>query len=128
MALMDTIMNLVRSLMGGAGQQQQAGEAMGGSIIEQLLQNGVQGGPGALLQQLTQSGLGEQVQSWLSTGQNLPVSAEQIQNALQGGQLQQWAQNFGLSPETLSQTISQHLPGIIDRMSPNGRLPGSDQQ
>lgn len=119
MALMDSIMNLLKGALGG--QQGGASGDMMSNLVQQVMANGFQGGAGGLLQQLQQAGLGEQVQSWLSNGPNMPVSPDQLQNAL-GGQLGPLAQQFGVSPDMVSQAMSQFLPGIIDRMSPNGRL------
>jgi uncharacterized protein YidB (DUF937 family) len=120
MALMDMVMNLVKGFMGGQGQQ--AGGDMMSNLVMGVLQNGFQGGAGGLLNQLTQAGLGQQVQSWLSNGQNLPVSPEQLSGAFGNEQLAQMAQQFGVSPDMLSNAMSQYLPGIIDKLSPNGTL------
>lgn len=120
MALMDMVMNLVKGVMGGQGQQ--AGGDMMSNLVMGVLQNGFQGGAGGLLNQLTQAGLGQQVQSWLSNGPNMPVSPEQLTGALGDNQLMQMAQQFGVSPDMLSNAMSQVLPGIIDKLSPNGVL------
>ena len=119
MALMDMVMNLIKGALGGQGQQ---GGDMLSNIVTQVLQTGVQGGAGGLLQQLEQAGLGQHVQSWLSNGQNMPVEASQITNALGSDQLGQLAQKFGVPSDMISQAMSQFLPGIIDKMSPNGTL------
>jgi uncharacterized protein YidB (DUF937 family) len=120
MALMDMVMNLVKGVMGG--QAQQGGGDMMSNLVMGVLQNGFQGGAGGLLKQLTQAGLGEQVQSWLSQGANMPVSPEQLQNAIGNDQIMGMAQQFGVSPDMLSNAMSQFLPGIIDKLSPNGTL------
>jgi hypothetical protein len=70
-------------------------------------EQGLQG----LVQQFTQGGLGEVVQSWVGTGQNLPISGEQIAKVLGNGQLAQLAQQFGLNPDTVAAQLAQVLQG-----------------
>lgn len=72
--------------------------------------------------QLQQAGLSDEVASWISTGPNAPVSAEQIAAALGEGPLSAVAGSLGLSAEALPDLLAQHLPTIIDRLSPNGVL------
>ena len=120
MALMDMVLNLIKGAMGGQGQQ--GGGDMLSNIVTQMLQNGVSGGAGGLLQQLEQAGLGQHVQSWLGSGQNMPVEASQITSALGSSQLGELAAKFGISPDMVSQAMSQYLPAIIDKMSPHGTL------
>ena len=106
----------LRGLTGQAG----AGGLPG--ILSQVLAKTDLGGIGGLLQQLQQSGLGPQVASWLGNGQNLPVSVDQLKNALGDQHLGQLATQFGLPVDQLLGQLSQHLPGAIDHMSPNGTL------
>ncbi|MFG1297278.1 YidB family protein [Xanthobacter variabilis] len=75
-----------------------------------------------LLAQLQESGLGEQVASWLSSGDNLPVSANDIVSALGDTQLAQMAAGIGLTPDKLTEMLSQYLPALVDKLSPNGVL------
>lgn len=114
----------------GAATQALGGQPAGGSdwvgLISGLLANGTaHGGLAGLLQQLEAGGLGQQVQSWVSTGANLPVSGEQIAAALggAGGLLGQLAQQAGVSHAEAGQQLSQLLPQIVDHLTPNGQLP-----
>jgi len=70
-----------------------------------------------------QGGLGNIVGSWIGTGQNLPVSASQLQGVLHGGALQEAAQKAGLDPTQLTGMMSSLLPHLVDKLSPNGQLP-----
>lgn len=81
------------------------------------------GGLGGLVSMFEQNGLGHLVSSWISTGQNLPVSPQQITQVLGSGQLGQLAASVGLSPDAASHSLSQLLPSLIDRMTPNGQVP-----
>jgi len=107
----------------GEGEQ----SALGG-MLGQLLGGTNLGNLGGLLQQLQQGGLGAQVSSWLSNGANLPVSPDQLRNALGNEQLQQLARQAGLPVDQLLQMLSQHLPQTVDKMSPNGTLQQPEAQ
>lgn len=74
------------------------------------------------LSALAQGGLSDEVASWLSAGPNIPVSANEIIAALGDGRLMQVANAVGLPAEQIAALLSEHLPAIIDRLSPNGTL------
>lgn len=119
-------MGLLDSILGSLGQQLGGGSAGGNPLMQLVLGmiNGQQGGLQGLVEQLTRGGLGQQAQSWVSTGQNLPVSAEQIMQALggQGGQLQQYAQQAGVSHEQAAGGLAELLPSVVDHLTPNGAI------
>lgn len=124
MGLLDQVLGAATQAMGGAGQQ--GGQANWPALIAGLLANGsAQGGLAGLLQQLQAGGLGEQVQSWISTGANLPVSGTQLGSALggAGGLLGQLAQQAGVSHAEAGEQLSQWLPQIVDRLTPQGQVP-----
>lgn len=115
MGILDSV---VGALAGGQG---------GGSnglmdVVMQLINN-QPGGLGGLVQSFQQGGLGEIVNSWVSTGQNLPVSAEQLQSVLGGGALQDIAAKLGVSPEQAAGSLADLLPQVVDQLTPNGQLP-----
>ncbi len=83
------------------------------------------GGLTAILQQLESKGLGQAVQSWIGTGANQAVSPEQLEKALGSEQIQQLAAHVGISPEVLRSHLSEILPKIVDRLTPDGKLPVS---
>ncbi len=113
MGLLD---NLAGSLFGGSAS---TSSPLVRSVLDMLCQgNGLQG----LVQAFQQNGLGHLMESWIGTGQNLPVSSGQIQQAL-GAKVQELAQQYGMSPDTVSQALSQFLPSLIDHLTPNGQLP-----
>ena len=115
-------MGLLDSVVGSLA----AGNTQGGNglldVVMQLIQN-QPGGLAGLVQSLQQGGLAEVVNSWVSTGQNLPVSAEQLSSALGGGQLQNIAAQLGVSPEQASGSLADLLPQVVDQLTPNGQLP-----
>jgi uncharacterized protein YidB (DUF937 family) len=83
----------------------------------------VLGGLGGLLNKLQQGGLGDVVNSWVGSGQNQPVSPGQVGSALGPSIIKMLAQKSGLSEQEISQQLSQVLPGLVDKLTPNGRLP-----
>jgi uncharacterized protein YidB (DUF937 family) len=108
-------------LKGLAGQQGQSGGGLGG-ILGQILANTDLGSLGGLLDQLQKSGLGPQVSSWLGNGANLPISVDQLRQALGDDTIRQIASSFGIPIDQLLNQLSQHLPATIDKLSPNGTL------
>ncbi|HEY2533208.1 MAG TPA: YidB family protein [Xanthobacteraceae bacterium] len=84
---------------------------------------GLLGGLGGLLDKLQTGGLGNVANSWIGSGQNQPVSSGQLGSALGPDIIKTLAQQSGLSEQDLTKQLSQILPGVVDKLSPNGRLP-----
>ncbi len=84
------------------------------------------GGISGLVQQFASQGLGHIVNSWVGTGQNLPISPEQLQSVLGSEQVQSFASKAGISPELAQSTLAQVLPQVIDHLTPNGEVPQGD--
>ena len=94
---------------------------MAASVLQMI--NNQPGGISGLLQQFHEKGLGSLVSSWIGTGQNLPISADQIQHVLGSEQVKELAAKAGISPEAASSHLAQLLPMLVDRLTPNGQLP-----
>ena len=86
---------------------------------------GLLGGLGGLLTKLQSGGLGDVAKSWIGTGQNQPVSPAQLGSALGPDIVKTLAQRSGLSEEEITKQLSQALPGFVDKLTPQGRLPTS---
>ncbi|HEV2714646.1 MAG TPA: YidB family protein [Terriglobales bacterium] len=84
---------------------------------------GILGGLGGLLSKLQQGGLGNAANSWVGSGQNQPVSPNQLGSALGPSIIKMLAQKSGLSEEEITKQLSQVLPGIVDKLTPSGKLP-----
>jgi uncharacterized protein YidB (DUF937 family) len=97
-----------------------------GSITQMLGNSGGGGGLNGLVQLFTQAGLGHIVQSWIGTGQNLPVSAQQLQQVFGPGVLQGLAAKLNISPDILSQQLAHSLPTVVDKLTPQGQVPAQD--
>jgi len=85
--------------------------------------NNSPGGLSGMLQSFHDKGLGSIVSSWVGTGQNLPITADQIQHVLGSDQVKELAAKAGISPDIASSALSQMLPTLIDKLTPNGEMP-----
>lgn len=125
MGLLDSVLG---ALGGASGSQPQGRGDMLQAVIAMLAQPPVGagsqgGGLAGLVQQFQQGGLGDLMASWVGTGPNLPVSAEQLQSVLGHDMLAQLAQQLGLSPGEAAGQLSQLLPQVVDKLTPGGQLP-----
>jgi uncharacterized protein YidB (DUF937 family) len=84
---------------------------------------GLLDGLGGLLDRFRQSGQGRTADSWVGHGPNDPVSPGQVGNALGPNILKNLAERSGMSEEELLRQLSQVLPGVVDKLTPQGRLP-----
>ncbi len=124
MGLLDGLLGQVAGSLLGGGQQ--GGAAGGGlaSVLGGLLSNdGGQGGLGGLVGKFEQAGLGNVVSSWIGSGQNLPISAEQLQNVLGSDAVSGMAAKLGINPSDALGQLSTMLPGLVDKLTPNGAAP-----
>ena len=120
MGLLDQITSDLKSVLsGGSGQS----SLLDG--VKDLLTNSSTGGLEGLVQRFKEIGLGDTIASWISTGENKVVTNEQIQKVLGSSFIQQLAQKAGISQEKVSQQLAGMLPQIIDKLTPNGKLPES---
>ncbi len=92
------------------------------STIMQMINN-QPGGLSGVVQQFHDKGLGSLVSSWVGTGQNLPISADQLQHVLGSEQVKELAAKAGVSPDVASSHLAQLLPMLIDKLTPNGQVP-----
>jgi uncharacterized protein YidB (DUF937 family) len=90
--------------------------------LEMFNQNG---GLTGILDKFKEGGLGEQAASWVGKGENMPISAEQISSVLGNGAIAEMAAKFGIDPDTLSSQIAEHLPTVVDKLTPDGEV-GAD--
>ena len=75
------------------------------------------------MNKLQQGGLGNATNSWVGSGQNQPVSPSQLGSALGPNIVKTISQMSGIPEEELTKQLSQILPGVVDKLTPNGRLP-----
>lgn len=124
-------MDLFKTVVGALAQGQGGGGGQAdllGAVIGMLGQGGGGaagglGGLGGLVEKFTQGGLGDVVNSWVSTGANLPVSPDQLNQVLGNDTLSGLAQQLGMGQGDLTAQLSQLLPQVVDKLTPNGQLP-----
>jgi uncharacterized protein YidB (DUF937 family) len=114
MDLMDTL----QSVLGGNKQQDILSSIMG--LI------GGQGGLNNLIGQFASKGLGDLIGSWVGTGKNLPISPDQIKSVLGEDKLKSLAANLGLSSNDVTSHLSNLLPNVVDKLTPDGKVPEED--
>ena len=84
---------------------------------------GLLAGLGGLLERFQQGGQGNAINSWIGSGQNQPVQPGQLGTVLGPNIIKALAQSSGLSEAELTRQLSQVLPGVVDKLTPNGRMP-----
>jgi uncharacterized protein YidB (DUF937 family) len=119
MGLLDGILGNLGGSLGGSGGNNQ----LLNTVMQIVNENG---GIGGLAEKFQQGGLGELAKSWISTGENLPISPEQLQSVLGNDQIAGLAEKFGLNADSLSSQLSEYLPQVIDKLTPNGEAPQGD--
>jgi uncharacterized protein YidB (DUF937 family) len=95
------------------------GSVLGGAAAGSVLS----GGLGNIIKELQDSGHGRVAQSWVGTGPNEEIAPKDLEKALGSDTLNALSRQTGLSMDDLLAGLSQHLPDLIDQVTPNGRLP-----
>jgi uncharacterized protein YidB (DUF937 family) len=112
-------------LGGGAGGPGSGGlgNILGGAAAGTVLSNGL----GSLIRDLQNSGHGQAAQSWIGTGPNQEIAPDNLANALGADTLNALSKQTGLQRDDLVSGLSQYLPGLVDQMTPNGKLPTEEE-
>jgi uncharacterized protein YidB (DUF937 family) len=106
---------------GGLGDLLKGG--LGGLLAGGAAGSVISGGLGDLLKQFQQNGQGDTANSWVGKGENKPIAPGDLANALGANQIDSLASQSGLSRDELLSGLSQYLPGVVDHLTPDGRLP-----
>lgn len=118
MGIFDSIKNQV---LGGGNTQSSLLNA-----VMSMVGNQQSGGLAGLVEQLRANGLGDIVDSWVSTGKNLPITAEQIREGLGEKTMSKLASQAGISSEEVSSQLTKVLPQVVDKLTPDGKISQSD--
>jgi len=133
-------MGLLESMLASVmGSQQRAGAPSSGlgslismvannpqlmqAVIAMLSNDSSQGGLGGLIAKFQRAGLGNVVSSWVGSGQNQPVSGEQLTDVLGADTMAELAEKLGTSQGDAAGQLSDILPDLIDRLTPQGQAP-----
>ena len=114
MSLFDTIGSLL-------GKSDGSSTSVPEALVAAL--GGQEGGLGGLVEKFQGAGLGNVISSWVGTGANQSVTPDALHGILGGELVQRIAAKTGVPVEQLLPQIAQHLPQLIDGMTPNGQVP-----
>lgn len=136
-ALLPVVLSMLANRGGRGGQ---AGGGGLGDILGQVLGGGAQGrggggprgggargGLGELLEQVQRAGYGDQARSWVARGQNMPISPDDLGQIFGQSGVEEIARRAGLTPRQTSEGLSELLPEVVDRLTPEGDVPDADQ-
>jgi len=112
---MEDDMGLLDGILGGVI----GAEAL--SLVKDYIEK--HGGIQGVVAEFEKTGLGQQAKSWISTGPNLPITSEQIQQALGSEKVKELAAKFGIPVDKVADLLAKHLPTAIDKATPEGKLP-----
>jgi len=132
MGILDSLSSALQGQTGGQTGSAPSGANPGANTAAALVSHALSviesqpGGLAGLVQNFQQNGLGHVIQSWIGTGQNLPISPSQIQATLGSAATSRIAQATGLPQAEVESHLSTLLPQLIDHLTPNGQLPQGD--
>ena len=118
-------MSFFNDLVGKVTDAIKGPEGQGGLVegVLGLLTNKEAGGLEGLMQAFNQRGLGEVISSWVGTGDNLPITPDQLQEVLGSDVVQQLAEKFGISVDAAKAQLAELLPSLVDKITPEGKIP-----
>jgi uncharacterized protein YidB (DUF937 family) len=101
----------------------QLGAAVLPAVLGEVMGSGGQGGLNAIVAKLQQAGLGDIAKSWVGTGQNLPITADQLKRVLGSDVVRQLAAKYNIPIDQVAEVLAHQLPLAVDKASPDGKLP-----
>ncbi len=132
--------DILGGLLGGRPSAAPPGGSTGGSSLNDLLRGGLggllggasagnvlSGGLGELIKDLQASGHGDAARSWVGNGPNQAVAPGDLAKALGADTVDALAQRTGMTRDDLLNGLSQNLPELVDKLTPNGRLPSAEE-
>ena len=105
------IQDIISKMGGQQAALNQMGDLFGG--------NGMQG----IVSRMTDAGMGQQVQSWIGTGENESISGEQIKQVVDPAALQRMSEKTHMQPDQICDHVAQALPKLMDGATPQGTMP-----
>jgi uncharacterized protein YidB (DUF937 family) len=124
----DFLSRLAGSALGGM-LGRGVGGGIGGAVLGHLMNNRVgAGGIADLVDRFRGAGLGGHAESWVSSGPNQPIAPQELERVFEPGQLDAWSQQTGMDRGGLLGMLSQALPGLVDGLTPHGRMPQGDHE
>ena len=112
---------LLNNVLGGNASPEQSNISQ--VLLQHLNSSQGLGGLQSILNGFHNAGLGEQANSWVSTGANQPVNPDQVEQGMGSGLLNQLAAKAGVSPTVAKIALAAALPFIVNHLTPNGQVP-----
>jgi len=122
MGFLDDVVGKVKGTIGGSGGEH---SALVNGVLGLLSGGGSGEGLQGLIRSFKEKGLEDIVSSWVGTGANLPISDEQVKNGLGSVVIGQLAAKAGISPEAATSKLKELLPTLVDKLTPEGKVPES---
>ncbi|NWG23600.1 MAG: DUF937 domain-containing protein [Pseudorhodoplanes sp.] len=101
----------------------QLGPLLGGAAAGGLLSGGLRD----LVDDFARHGYGDAAQSWVSPGDNVPVTPREIEETFGADTISDLARQLGMPRQDLLSGLSDALPDAVNRMTPDGRLPTDEE-
>lgn len=114
-----SVLDKITSMFGGAEGEQ--GQFF--SNVMKMLTDQQMGGLAGLVKTFEEKGLNDIISSWVGTGENKAITPDQIQHGLGLERLQQLTEGLGISVDDVKAKLSGILPGLVDKLTPEGKLP-----
>lgn len=135
MGLLDGLIgNVLGSVLGGGQAQNPFGargsQGSGGNMLLQLALSMLQqnGGLDGVLNRFRQGGLSKQADSWVGTGQNMNISADQLQQVFGSSTISDIASRLGMSEQQAGSEMARLLPDVINQLTPEGQVPENSNE
>lgn len=122
-------MGLFDSISGGLADRLGGGQGQNSNLLgaaAKLINSGDIGGLSGLLRMFDQHGQGEVASSWISKGENRPISPDALEDVLGHDRVQRIAGEAGMSEQDASRGLSSLLPQLVDQLTPDGKVPDND--
>ena len=122
MGILDNVVGKVKETVGESSGEY---SSLANEVLGLLSGGGQGGGLQGLIQTFQNKGLGDLISSWVSTGQNLPINPEQLKNGLGSDIIGQLAAKVGIPADVATSKLTELLPTLVDKLTPEGKVPES---
>ena len=117
------MMGLFDSIAGAAISKLSGGGSQGAMVQAAITLFNEHGGLAGILHKFRENGMEAEVASWVGKGKNLPIAAERIQQVVGRNALNDMAKKFDIPADELSRKLAEYLPGVVDKLTPEGKVP-----
>jgi uncharacterized protein YidB (DUF937 family) len=117
-------MSIFDAVMGAVEQHSEVSQQQHANLVQTAMDMFANhAGLSALIHNAQSQGLSATVQSWIGKGANQPIAPHQVQGLVGQDRLEQIADRVGISPAVASVAVSHILPALVDKLTPEGKLP-----